>query len=48
MFTFPALPHGFYRVALLNYLFVFPRDKIAREQGESQGTFTYPAELILF
>ena len=23
-----------YRVAILNYLFVFPRDTIAREQGE--------------
>ena len=32
---YPLAAARLYRVAILNYLFVFPRDTIAREQGET-------------
>ena len=32
----PLAAARLYRVAILNYLFVFPRDTIAREQGRTR------------
>ena len=34
---YPLAAARLYRVAILNYLFVFPRDTIAREQGSERS-----------